>query len=362
MGIAFVVQQIASLLLVVHSPSMASSPHVFSTVEIFAGRVVPHGYYKIIHRDSWFGDSAFYLRMLGFAVFFTFLRLAVARWVVNPLGKPLNLKASNYPKLEEAIMLVGFYTWAWSYNAAYLFKQDWFWNPIVSFLDNFPRQANEFEISFYYSLQIGWYLHGVYTHFFLDTKKSDFAIMIVHHVVTLSLLYGAYVLGYFRVGMLVMFSMDVCDIFLYSAKILKIVKSGGKVDYPAAVYYVGFGMIPVSWFFFRLVYFPFVVMRTTAIDAFIASGYDNADGWALFNILLFILLCLNTWWFTIIVKIMWRSITSQSLQALDDIREKEGCTELQEANKEANSEGERHATMPQKCGSPSVNTPKKKSQ
>ncbi len=39
-------------------------------------------------------------------------------------------------------------------------------------------------------------MHGVYTHFFLDTKKSDFAIMIVHHVVTLTLLYGAYVVGY----------------------------------------------------------------------------------------------------------------------------------------------------------------------
>jgi hypothetical protein len=51
---------------------------------------------------------------------------------------------------------------------------------------------------------------------------------------------------------------------------------------------------------------------------------------------------------------MWRSITSQSLQALDDIREKEGSTELKEANKEANSGGERHATTPQKCGSPSV--------
>jgi ceramide synthetase len=338
---------------------MASSPHVFSTVEIFAGRVVPHGYYKMIHRDSWFGDSAFYLRMLGFAVFFTFLRLAVARWVVKPLGKPLNLKASNYTKLEEAIMQVGFYTWGWSYNAAYLFKQDWFWNPIVSFLDNFPRQANEYEISFYYSLQIGWYLHGVYTHFFLDTKKSDFAIMIVHHVVTLSLLYGAYVVGYFRVGMLVMFSMDVCDTFLYSAKILKIVKSGGKVDYPAAVYYIGFGMIPVTWFFFRLVYFPFVVMRTTAIDAFIASGYDNADGWAPFNILLLILLCLNTWWFSIIVKIMWRSITSQSLQALDDIREKEAAELL--AKKEANAGGEKHTTHQKRASSEqnAKKTPKK---
>jgi ceramide synthetase len=319
---------------------MSTSLHVFPTVEIFAGRAVPHGYYTMVHRESWTGDSAFYLRMVGFAVFFTFLRLAVARWVVKPLGKPLNLKASNYTKLEEAIMQVGFYTWGWAYNAAFLVKQDWFWNPIICFLDNFPRQANEPEISFYYSLQIGWYLHGVYTHFFLDTKKSDFAIMIVHHVVTLSLLYGAFVVGYFRIGMLVMFSMDVCDTFLYSAKILKIVKSGGKVDYPAAVYYIGFGMIPVSWFFLRLVYFPFVVMRTTAIDAFVASGYDNAHGWAPFNILLFILLCLNTWWFSIIAKIMWRSITSQNLQALDDIREKEAA-ELAAATKAAN-EGVKH--------------------
>jgi ceramide synthetase len=304
----------------------ASSPHLFSsTVEIYAGRVVPHGYYSIIHRDSWFADSTFYLRVFGFAVFFILLRLAVARWVVKPLGKPLNLKATNYTKLEEAIMQVGFYTWGWCYNTAFLVKQDWFWHPILTFLDNFPRQAIEPEISFYYSLQIGWYLHGVYTHFFLDTRKSDFAVMIVHHVVTLSLLYGAFVGGYFRIGMLVMFSMDVCDTFLYSAQILKIVKSGGAVDYPKAVYYIGFGMIPVSWFSLRLVYFPFVVMRTTSIDGLTAAGYENCHGWLPFNILLFILLCLNTWWFSIISKIMWRSIMSQNLQALDDIREKEAA-------------------------------------
>jgi hypothetical protein len=312
--------------------------HVFPTVEIFRGRVVPHGHYHIIHRESWIADSAFYLRMVGFAVLFTFLRYAVARWVVKPLGKPLNLKASNYTKLEEAIMQVGFYTWGWTYNAAFLFKQDWFWNPIISFLDGFPRQTTEFEISFYYSLQIGWYLHGVYTHFFLDTKKSDFAIMIVHHVVTLSLLYGAFVVGYFRIGMLVMFSMDVCDTFLYSAKILKIVKSGGKVDYPVSVYYIGFGMIPVTWFFFRLVYFPLVVLRTSSYDALMAAGYYNADGWAPFNLLLVVLLGLNAWWFSIITKIMWASIMSKNLQALDDIRETP--TEVS-ANLET-SEGEKH--------------------
>jgi hypothetical protein len=50
--------------------------------------------------------------------------------------------------------------------------------------------------------------------------------------------------------------------------------------------------------------------------------------------------CLQTWWFSIIAKIMWRSITSQNLQALDDIREKEAA-ELAAATKAAN-EGVKH--------------------
>lgn len=302
----------------------STSHYVFPTVEVLHGRIKPHGYYRLIHRDSWVADPSFYYTTLAFTVFFILLRLAICRFVVRPLGKAMKFpKENNYTKLEEAVMQVGFYTWAWAYNTSYLVKQYWFWHPIGVFYDGFPRQPLEPEMEFFFALQIGWYLHGVYTHFFLDTRKSDFNIMIVHHTVTLSLQYGCFVAGYFRAGMLVMFSMDVCDIFLYAAQILKIVKSGGVVDYPKIVYYVGFGMIPVTWFFFRLVYMPFVLMRTTAIEGPITCGFENADGSVPFNILLFILLCLNTWWFSIIARIMWRSLTSQNLQALDDIRERE---------------------------------------
>jgi ceramide synthetase len=301
-------------------------------VFIYTGHVVPHGYYKLHPRDTHIADAAFYYRVIGFAVFFTLMRLAVKRYLVQPLEKPLLIAKAKSIKLEEAIMQVCFYTWSVGYNLTFSTKQDWFWHPIICFLDAFPRSVLEPEISFFYSAQIGWYLHGVYTHFFLDTKKSDFAIMIVHHVVTLSLLYGAFIYGYFRIGMLVTFSMDVCDIFLYSAQILKIVKSGGQIDYPKAVYYVGFGMIPISWFFARLVYFPTVLMRTTFLDSICSSGYANADGWAFFNLLLGILLGLNTWWFWIIVKIALASATSKNLQALDDIRDKDAAEGF---NKEA---------------------------
>lgn len=62
----------------------------------------------------------------------------------QPLGKPLALKKSNYTKLEEAIMQVCFYTWSCGYNVAFLVKQDWFWHPIICFLDGFPRSVIEY--------------------------------------------------------------------------------------------------------------------------------------------------------------------------------------------------------------------------
>jgi len=46
---------------------------------------------------------------------------------------------------------------------------------------------------------------------------------------------------------------------------------------------------------------------------------------------------------------MWRSITSQSLQALDDIREKEAAELL--AKKEANAGGEKHTTHQKRASS-----------
>jgi hypothetical protein len=114
----------------------------------------------------------------------------------------------------------------------FLVKQDWFWFPILTFLEGFPNQTIEYrpsllstmssqppaltvllllhnspEIFWFYGIQTGWYVYCSYAHVFQDSRKSDYWIMIVHHAVTLTLLYAAFVTGYFRIGMLVMFSM-----------------------------------------------------------------------------------------------------------------------------------------------------------
>lgn len=55
----------------------------------------------------------------------------------------------------------------------------------------------------------------------------------------------------------------------------------------------------------------------------------------------------QAWWFWIIVKIMWASLTSKNLQALDDIRE-EDPAEGTPSNK--NETGKKTREVPSKVG------------
>lgn len=70
-------------------------------VIIHTGHVIPHGYYKVIHRDTFIADAAFYYRLLGFAVFFTFMRLAVGRYLVQVRIASLRLLFLHPPSIQH---------------------------------------------------------------------------------------------------------------------------------------------------------------------------------------------------------------------------------------------------------------------
>lgn len=44
-------------------------------------------------------------------------------------------------------------------------------------------------------LEMAWYLQGVYTHVFVDSRKKDFYEMLLHHFAAFALLYGSFNLG-----------------------------------------------------------------------------------------------------------------------------------------------------------------------
>jgi len=168
---------------------------------------------------------------------------------------------------------------------------------------------------------MGWYLHCLYTHLYKDTRKSDYLVMLIHHIVTLALLYGSYVTGYFRIGMLVMFSMDLCDVFVFGAKVLKIMDASGQLNLPPWGCFFVYSSLPLVWLALRLVYFPMYILHTTVVGTRLIMGGAGFNLYLAFNTLLLILFSLQVWWFGVICNIGYVSWKKGNTKAMDDLRE-----------------------------------------
>ena len=49
-----------------------------------------------------------------------------------------------------------------------------------------------YDVKFLYYLECGFYLHSIYATLFMDQIRKDFAVMILHHVLTMALIVFSY--------------------------------------------------------------------------------------------------------------------------------------------------------------------------
>ncbi len=59
-------------------------------------------------------------------------------------------------------------------------------------LDWSPRMMVPFDIKLMYFVQCGFYLHSIYGTLYMDYKRKDFYVMLIHHVLTMILIFVSY--------------------------------------------------------------------------------------------------------------------------------------------------------------------------
>jgi len=143
----------------------------------------------------------------------------------------------------------------------------------------------------------------------LEVRHPDFWEMLLHHIVSCSLVWFSYILNYVRIGSLVLLLHGVVDIFIYASKAVV------DTPYERLIAFSYFGLI-ASYAWFRIFVFPVYVMRSAWVESLRQVGQDSGKalvGWNYLNYALFVLLLLHMYWFGIIVKIgfQWR-ITGQA--------------------------------------------------
>ncbi|KTG44249.1 hypothetical protein cypCar_00041217 [Cyprinus carpio] len=242
-----------------------------------------------------------------------------------------------------------FYLYIFTYGVRFLKKSPWLWNTRECWY-NYPYQPLTVDLHYYYILELSFYLSllfsqftdirrkffrariedvlcpitasPVYTllfvchastlfftllHVFLIfiiiinlLAESDFLLMFLHHVATISLITFSYVNNMARVGTLVMCLHDAADILLEAAKMANY----GKCQRLCNVLFVMFALVFISS---RLGVYPVWILNTTVFESWeIVGPYPS---WWVFNVLLVLLQALHTFWSYLIVRIACRAIS-----------------------------------------------------
>jgi ceramide synthetase len=144
-------------------------------------------------------------------------------------------------------------------------------------------------------------------HLVWETRRKDHTAMVVHHGATLSLLVVSYAFGFLRVGAVIEVLHDACDVWMEAAKLCIYLRWHALAE-------ALFVLFMASWVALRLGAFPLVIIRSTCLQA-VAEFLPvygprpvTVTAWAIFNVLLLVLLGLHCYWFYFIVRIAVRTI------------------------------------------------------
>ncbi|KAK3592980.1 hypothetical protein CHS0354_023204 [Potamilus streckersoni] len=234
---------------------------------------------------------------------------------------------SKLDKFRECSWHLLFYVSIFVYGIAILWNKPWFSETKYCWI-GWPKQGIDRDVYWYYVLELGFYWSLVYT-LAVDHKRKDFYEMVIHHLVTILLIYFSWVLNFVRVGTLVLAVHDASDYWMAAAKMAKYINKQMLCE-------VSFVIFCITWIISRLIIYPYVVLYTTTVETYgIVMDVTFGSHW-FFNFLLYILQVLHIIWTFMIARIALQKFTAGNLQ--QDVRSDADSDDTVEIEEETKSE------------------------
>lgn len=187
------------------------------------------------------------------------------------------------------------------------YNSPWFWDSKQWFVDGPLAELSIYNRA-HYMVDAGAYLFQL-TAMHFEPLQSDYWMMLIHHVVTLTLIFVSYQMRQTRVGEVVMLLHDVCDPPLELAKLFVYLDYNILKD-------LCFQLFAVLFVLCRDLAFPYLVLRGIILDAYLTDGSRLPHAYeCLF--FLSILQVLNLIW----TYMIYKSATQPKLKDVRDLGE-----------------------------------------
>ncbi|KFH04976.1 longevity-assurance protein (LAG1) domain-containing protein [Toxoplasma gondii MAS] len=173
---------------------------------------------------------------------------------------------------------------------------------------DYPNQESHPFTHIYFYISAGYHV-ACFISLLLSPKLPDFYETLLPCVCAMLLIFFSYQGNFLRVGSIILFCHDFCDIFSCGCKVF--VDTRHKV-----VTFFLFACLVVSWGYLRLFAFP--VAALFPIFKNVKSMKATADGedWGFFVCLLLTLFVMNIYWFGLMLKMCMHFCTSGQMSDL----------------------------------------------
>ncbi|KAG0127071.1 putative ceramide synthase membrane component (LAG1) [Tuber indicum] len=277
-----------------------------------------------------------FLFVLFYTFFFSFTREFLMQQVLRPLAIWCGIaKKSKVSRFMEQTYTAIYFSIFGPFGLYVMSRTPiWYFNT-TAFYERYPHYTHTADFKTYYLLQAAyWSQQAIVLMLQLEKPRKDFKELVLHHIVTLSLIGLSYRFHFTWIGVAVFVTHDISDFFLATSKTLN------YLDHPFTGPYFAFFIL--VWIYMRH-YINLKVIWS------ILTEYETVGVWELDWVtqvykcriaqvitggLLGSLQAVNLFWLWLILKIAWRYAVSNIAQdeRSDDEDEEEESSESVEAD------------------------------
>lgn len=205
-----------------------------------------------------------------------------------------------FTKFEENLWQFIYYICAFSFGSYILADKTWLYDIRYCWI-GYPKFKLDTDVWCYYMMALGFYWSVTFTHFF-ETRRKDFFLILVHHLLTITLLVFSFTCNYTRIGMLTAVLHDVADIPLYLNKLCVCLGWGRARDHV-------FSVFAVSWWGTRCVLFPLKIVSSVLF--YTHTVIEMHPVYYIFSGLFFALSIFNYYWGYLVLKILIKNYNNK---------------------------------------------------
>ncbi|CAK9436375.1 uncharacterized protein LODBEIA_P09330 [Lodderomyces beijingensis] len=272
-----------------------------------------------------------------YAIFFTFLREFMMCCVLKPISVYLGIKKEAKQKrfMEQTYSM--FYYGLSGPIGLWIMSRTplWFFETTPFYID-YPHKTHEVYFKVFYLGQAAfWVQQSVVLILQLEKPRKDFKELVLHHIITIALIWCSYRFHFTWIGIEVFVTMDVSDFFLAISKTLNYLDS--SLTGPFFVLFIGVWVYLRHYINLRILWSILTEFKTVG-EWELNWETQQYKCWISQPItfgLIFALQLVNFYWLVLILRILYRYVFSgdKKDERSDDEDEGEGEGDSEEEKK-----------------------------